>query len=348
MNKPEFSIDDIFGDSLNLKLDDTDNKESLDIKEHTEDDKSKLVKVTEDGIIILDEELMNKIKKKNLSASMVSSFFQCPADWVMDSFILPLIDHEEPIYFVRGKIFHDTMEAFFKLPKNQRNPSTLSQTAMRIIESKYKESLEDIETMNWMKTALQGYLEGGFPYADVDVAQIVKSSWKGPELGVEIFVRGKLGDTERDVVGFIDRVDELSDGTLQVVDYKSGGKISPFDPCEPISTSNDFGYWRQQLSYAMLLEQSGHKVSKAILEFPIAKGTVTVDVNNEDLKNQVKKDYEAVDKALSKCIEDNLFPFHGHFFCKWCGILSPNHSPSRYGKLNISYEDLSQYVQHLQ
>ena len=68
----EFTLDDIFGDSLNLTLDEENKDEGKkEIKETP-----KLVKVTEKGIVILDQDLMNDIKKKNLSASMVSSFFQ--------------------------------------------------------------------------------------------------------------------------------------------------------------------------------------------------------------------------------------------------------------------------------
>lgn len=340
----EFTLDDIFRDSLNLTLDE---ESPVEVDEVQEDRISKLVKVHEDGIEILDEDLMKKVKRKNLSASMVSSFFQCPADWLMDAFLLPKMDYEEPVHFVRGNIFHDTMEEFFTLDKEQRSPQSLSQLAMKVIKEKYKESLTDRETMAWVKQALQGYLEAGFEYKNIDVAQIVKNKNKGPELGVEIFVKGKLGNTQREVVGYVDRVDQLADGSLRVVDYKSGKKIHPFDPDAVISDNNSFGYWRQQLAYTMLLEKDGHNVSGAKLEFPIAKGEVVVDVNNEKLRKQVEKDFEAVDAALTKCIEENFFPFNGHFFCKWCGMLSPNHTPSRYGKLNVSIADINQYVELL-
>lgn len=345
-NNVEFTIDEIFGDSLTLKLDDEEEiKEEVEVTQESKSDK--LVKVTKEGIVILDDKLMEDVKRKNLSASMVSSFAQCPADWLMDSFILPKVDHEEPIHFVRGHIFHDTMEEFFSLDKEHRSPKVLSQIAMKVIKDKYPTSLNDLETMNWVKEALQGYLETGFEYKNVDVAQISKKKGWNPEPGLEIFVRGRIGNTTRDVVGFIDRVDRTKDGKLRVVDYKSGKKIYPFDPNKTISDNNNFGYWRQQLAYTMLLEQDGHEVSGAVLEFPIAKGEVVVDVENDKLREQVEKDFENVDRALNECIENNLFPFHGHFFCKWCGMLSPDHTASRYGKLNVSSEEVSQYVEYL-
>lgn len=343
MSKVEFTIEEIFGDSLDLALED----EKVEKPVSDLDKTPKLVKVTKAGIVVIDDDLMKKVKNKNLSASMVSSFSQCPADWLMDSFILPLIDYEEPIHFVRGHIFHKAMELFFSLPKKMRNPKTLSQAAMKVVKEDYKEVLKDIETMKWIKQALQGYIEAGFEYKNVDVAQIAKLKTGEPELGVELFVRGKLGNTTRTVVGFIDRIDQLPDGKIQIVDYKTGKKIYPFDPNQEVGQNNDFGYWRQQLAYTMLLEQSGHKVGGAKLEFPIAKGTVTVDVTNSKLRKQVEKDFEAVDKALDKCIEENLFPFQGHFFCKWCGMLSTDYPLPKFGSLNVSWEDVNQYVEHL-
>ena len=91
MNKKDeiftgFTLDDIFKDSLNLKIE---GEEKLAEEEVSEDSKQKLVKVHNEGIEILDDELLNKISNKNLSASMVSSFLECPADWLMNSFILP-------------------------------------------------------------------------------------------------------------------------------------------------------------------------------------------------------------------------------------------------------------------
>lgn len=341
MNKVEFTLDEIFGDSLNLTLD----EEQFPVEEEVADKKPRLVKVLKNGITILDEKLMNDVKKKNLSASMVSSFFQCPADWLMDSFILPKIDHEEPVHFVRGHIFHETMEKFFSFPKKERTPKLLSQTAMHVIKTKYKETLTDKETMLWVKEALQGYLATGFNYTNVDIAQIVRDPEKGPEPGIELFVKGKLGNTKRNVVGFVDRIDQLPNGSLQIVDYKTGKKINAFDPQKPIDSNNDFGYWRQQLAYTMLLEQEGHYIGGAKLEFPIARGEVVVDVNNEYLRKRVEEDFEAVDAALTKCIEENFFPFQGHFFCKWCGMLSPDYPLPKYGKLNVSWEDVAQYVE---
>lgn len=343
-NKPEFTIEEIFGDSLNLKLEKEFNlnpEEQLEVKE-----KPKLIKVTKDGIMILSDELLDAIKKKNLSPSLVSSFNQCPADWLLEAFIMPKMNVAEPIHFARGNAFHSTMELFFSLPKEQRNEKTLAQAAGKTFKEKYPQLLKDKETIEWMKVAMNGYLTSGFNYSDVEIATIEHEGKQ--KNGIEIFVKGKIGETKRDFLGFVDRVDRLPNGALQIVDYKTGKKIAPFDATLPVDNeTNDFAYWRQQLAYTMILEQQGHYVAGAKLEFPIAQGEVVVDVKNEHLRKQVQLDIEQVDRDLDKYIEERFFPFKGHKYCKWCGTLSPNFKAPTYGGLGLSWEQINEYLELL-
>lgn len=339
--KAEFTIDEIFKDSLNLTLD----EEEKQIIEEQKEEIKKMLKVTENGLIIQSEELLQALNKKNLSASLVSSLRQCPADWFLNTFILPKLRHTEPIYFTRGSAFHSAMEEFFKLPKEKRTKKALSAITYEVMKKDYPSLVEDKESMAWMKNALIGYLEGGFNYENVDLAQIEKDGVVKP--GIELFVKGKIGDTKRPFVGFVDRLDQLPNGSLQIVDYKTGGKISPFDPSKPINDSNSFDYWRQQLAYTMVLESQGHYIGGAKLEFPVAKGQVIVDVRNEHLRQQVEKDFEAADKLIDKMVQEKFVPFHGHFFCKWCGILSPKFPSPRFGGLDLSWEEINQYLELL-
>lgn len=57
--KVEFTIDDIFGDSLNLKLDDEE-----EIVQAKEIENNKLIKIVENGVKILDKDLFEKVKKR--------------------------------------------------------------------------------------------------------------------------------------------------------------------------------------------------------------------------------------------------------------------------------------------
>lgn len=308
-------------------------------------EKNKQVRVTKDGIKIIDEELMKKVKAKNLSASMTSSFFQCPADWLMDSFILSQIEHEEPVYFKRGHIFHEMMEEFYAIPKAERNRDKLILILKTILVEKYPQVIKgDKESMLWVREAIDGYEKLVPDYMDRDVAYIpAKKGSEDKVLGLEKFVRGKLGNTKREIVGLVDFIEDMGDGKFAIRDYKTGKRINDFDADKPISDKNDFGYARQQLLYTMLLEQEGIEVSEASLEFPIAGGIVMVDVFNEKLRAQVIEDMERLDEALDKCIEENLFPFHGHFWCAWCAALHPSFKSRK--KLAVNRRELVELVE---
>lgn len=305
----------------------------------TKKDLRKLIKVTDKGVSIIDDELMESLKKKNLSPSMVSSFFNCPADWLIDSFVLREIEHEEAPHFERGHIFHETMEKFLALPPESRTNKQLSMCATETIKKNYAHVLTNTETLAWVKNALQGYLKLDLNPMDDKVSMIVKNKEKNPDLieqGIELFVMGKLGNVKRNIVGYVDLVLDGENGHV-IRDWKTGKKIHPFDPAKPISDSNDFGYWRQQLTYTMLMEKMGFKVEDAELIFPIAGGVVKIDVNNQSLRERVIKDYEMTEELLDKCIEDNLFPFKGHHFCTWCGTLHPSfRAPRQKPKVNKS------------
>ena len=87
--------------------------------------------------------------------------------------------------------------------------------------------------------------------------------------GIELFVQGKIGNTNHNTFGFIDKIIEGETGLI-ILDWKTGAQIHNFDPTKKPSADNPFGYWRQQTAYAMLLEQYGLKVEIYRFNFPNA------------------------------------------------------------------------------
>ena len=308
--------------------------------------KEKLIEIIPGkGITIINEGLMNELKKKKLSASMVGSFLTCPADWLMDTFILRKIEHEEPIHLSRGTLFHSVMEKFFAIDKGKRTTQELSKICNEIFKSEEYSYLDtDLETKKWLFDAVKKYLHMGFDYNNEEIA-IIKNNRKQVK-GLECFVGGRIGNVTRDIVGFVDKVVTDDNGqSIIVEDWKTGKKIHPFDPDKEISQNNSFDYWRQQTLYAMLLEQSGNKIKSARLIFPVAEGVVNVDCNNPKIREQVIKDMELVDSQLTKCIENNLFPFQAGIFCSWCGALNPNHR-GRKQPLQVNKNQLYELIQY--
>lgn len=283
------------------------------------------IKVTNDGVYILDSNMKKEINKTNLSPSMIDSFLQSPADWVLDKYIDPLVTKGEQLHLIRGKWYHSIMENFFALPEEERTKQNLIQCANTVTKNseEYKNLTDNDENRLWLKTALKGYVNTWLPNANKEkVAQLFLMG--EVKQGLELFVLGKIGNSNRQCLGFIDKIIEGENGLI-VQDWKTGKHITDFDPTKPISENNPFGYWRQQTFYAMLLEQYGAKVEKASLLFPCAEipQEVVIDHQSEKVRQQVIDDVEEVSRTFDECIQNNyFFPFKAGKYNKWSSWLA--------------------------
>ena len=307
----------------------------------------KLVLIREDGVEILSDELYKKVERGNLSASMVNSLLACPADWILDKYILNQIEHEEQPQLERGTLFHSCMESFFTIPAGQRTSQMLGTIAQEETALNHPHLMNDEESKSWLKNAIMGYLSMGFDFNEEVIPQI---DWKGKkQYGLELFVDGKIGNTKRKVVGYIDKlVQKETDGKklLFIEDWKTGKTVHPFDPDKAISDSNSFDYWRQQTLYSMLMEQEGVDVAGASLIFPVAKKIVTVDKDRHDVRERVIEDLERVDQKLDKCLSDNFFPFTPALYCTWCHLFYSGRKKGRPRFPKINQNELNLIVDY--
>ena len=77
----------------------------------------KKIKVTKEGVYLLDPEYRKKFNKLTLSPSTINAWLSSPADFVLNKFILDEVSEREAPHFTRGKWFHSTMEEFYKAGK---------------------------------------------------------------------------------------------------------------------------------------------------------------------------------------------------------------------------------------
>lgn len=311
------------------------------------EERKKLIRIKDKGIEIIDEDLMNKIKNGNLSASMASSFLACPADWLLDKYILKELEHSEPIHLNRGTLFHSIMEAFFAVPNEYRTPQVLGTITQEVTNHDFPEFMSDSATKEWVKNAVMGYLSMGFDFQDEIIPTVHVDNKE--QYGLEIFVKDTIGECTRPTVGFVDKLVEYEkDGKmiLAVQDWKTGKKIHPYNPNKPIGPNNDFGYWRQQTLYAMLLENEGIFPDEAQLIFPVARGIVDVDFKSEVIRKQVIDDMEKVDRLLTRCIDENMFPFTPAQWCKWCHLLYKGKKKGRAMFPDINQNELNLIVEY--
>lgn len=286
----------------------------------------KKIKIKDNGVYVIDAEIQRELDKQKLSPSMISGWLASPGDWVINKFIAPLVQEQNPIYQIRGNWFHSIMEEFFKRPQDERTLENLKETTKVVSQrEEYKDLLKDKENKEWINRALRVYRDNWLENAKKEkIAQIFYQGKK--QEGLELFINGKIGKTTRMCLGFIDRLVEGETGLI-VQDWKTGKTISDFNPKKKISDSNPFDYWRQQIFYTLLLEQNNIVVESASLIFPCTEPPtiIEIDQSNQKYRQQVVDDCEQVDTELTQAIESGyFFPFKAGKYNGWakyfCGL----------------------------
>lgn len=277
-----------------------------------------VLKLDNEGVHIIDHSISELLEKKQLSPSMITGLENCPAKWVADSFVLRDImkpDADSPA--LRGSYFHEVMEEFFKLPPEERSKENLKGLMNQFIKDpEFKILATSKDSMAWIKTAFANYYKMGAQPEKVRIATI-EVDGKERE-GLEIFVRGNIGGTERDILGLVDRVVERQDGDGYLIeDYKTG-KVYRWKN----HTKSDDGLaeQRQQIIYTILMRKMGINVNSARLVYPVYKEIVPVELENKELVQRVISDVKEADENLKIMEENNTFEFNPTFLCSWCSL----------------------------
>lgn len=267
---------------------------------------NKKVKVTKEGVYLLDKKDIQSFNRLTLSPSTVDSWLQSPADFVLDKYIKPQLIEQEEVHFTRGKWFHSVMESFFHLEKAERTVYNLKKLAIENLKNPdYITLAKDPESQEWIKEILKLYTRDFLKMGQEENVAILPIQGK-PTEGLELMVSGKLAPTKRRCFGFIDKVVEGEKGLI-VQDWKTGRHVDDYNPNKRISTNNSFGYWRQQTMYSMLLENEGANVEGACLIFPLANTIVNVNQNDPKVREQVIADLLQVDSEMTQAVENGYF-----------------------------------------
>lgn len=299
----------------------------------------KLFTMDDEGAHIASDEVTAKLKKKNLSPSLVTGLEGCAARWVVETFARDQLPQDQDSPATRGSLFHKVMEEVFAEKPLDRTHDLVKAKVKEVLEDKEFEHFKtNREAIAWLRDAINSYYKMGGNPQTVTVARVPTK--KGTQPGLEIFVRGKIGETKRDVLGFVDRVIEhpKKPGEMVVEDWKTGKKAKQWNG--DIESEEGMAEQRQQVIYSMLLEERGVVVSTARLIYPVAETVVKVDPKNQDLRDKVTRDLEEADKKLQHYEETNTFEYKPSFLCSWCPLVKacPKANVKMVGKLKTAYE----------
>jgi len=136
------------------------------------------------------------------------------------------------------------------------------------------------------------------------------------------------------VRGSIDRIDELADGTLRIVDYKTGKYYKP----DPRYQDN---YGPQLVIYALAAEQKfGRKVTIAVDYFVGAKETHEVSIT-EEAKSEIHALAQSAWKRLGEVRESQTAYFVPSGLCPWCPLVKICPAANEYAKNRANDKVLS-------
>lgn len=271
------------------------------------------------GLHVADPTIAEELERKQLSPSLITGLQGCPASWFVGSFVLPKFIKTDMTAAERGSAFHWVMEEFFKLPPEERTKPKIKTLIDRaFVEERFSTFFEGHpEQKKWLVDAIKSYYAMGADPQRVQIAEFERNGQT--ETGIEIYVRGKIGDAERQTLGMVDRVrvSEKRPDAVVIEDYKTGAKAKHWNP--KTKSTEGLAEQRQQLIYTMLMENEGVKVAGASLIYPVAQEVVKVRVNDEALRKRVISDVEQTDRDLTTMISENAFEYNPNF-CAWCPL----------------------------
>ncbi|MCK5416589.1 UvrD-helicase domain-containing protein [Candidatus Parcubacteria bacterium] len=279
---------------------------------------------------------------KMYSFSQLEAYSNCPQQYKY-SFILK-IPAEDKVNFIFGRVMHNTMKDFFDMTidgdvfqrslfSNKQNNAVIASATRQSHDSSTnngiathspageaamtgiaddgskpsRKDLLDIYKRRWVdngyedKKQRQEYLEKGKKILTEFYEKLEKATWPNvvfTEKGFNVKIGGYT------LRGSIDRIDKLPDGTVEIVDYKTG------NPKEKLDVKNK----RQLILYKIAVEQTlGLKVSTLSFYYLENNSIISFEAKDAEVEKLEIQIIEQIEE-IKKC----NFTAKPGFLCDYC------------------------------
>lgn len=247
------------------------------------------------------DEIGGVLLEKEYSPSALNVFFNCPRDFFISN-ILGISETEEDNPFEilsaaqLGTLAHSLME---QLANSNLSAEDFHQMASEWFDKTIKQNTPLIAEN--VKSLKEEFLEM------IDIAYEMDPHLKVVLEEEDVHCTHKTGVK---IHGLPDRVEQLEDGSVVIVDFKTGRKLS--------HEKDDIDSCLQIVIYAYLVEQAGYKVSHGVFRY-IRLGEEVECKYDEEMKQALNEKLEFFKESMES----------GNFFipdsdeeerCKYCGL----------------------------
>lgn len=244
------------------------------------------------------------------SHSALETYETCPRKYKF-SYRDHLVPEEEGIEAFLGSCFHEAMEKLYReLPFRTMSLEELKVYYQDTWQKNFKEQKEKLKITEPGRT-VEDYFRLGLKFLE-DYYRHYYPFNQNRILGLEEKLEIDLfGDGRYRLIGFADRIDQTTDGVIEIHDYKTGSKLPPQEAAE---TDRQLALYqlgiKQKWPWAEKFKLIWHHVA-----FDLEISSTRTPEQLEELKRRIA---ELIDRIEA----DREFEPREGALCDWCGYWS--------------------------
>jgi putative RecB family exonuclease len=242
------------------------------------------------------------------SHSRLKTFENCRRKFAFQYIEKPDIVKRDSIEAFMGSCVHDALEELYKSVQMERTPKW----------EQLRDAYENIWAKNWYdeilivrkqfsaedyqnvgRRCLQDYFVKNYPFADGKVLALEEKIWVDLD-----------GTGTYKLQGFIDRLNEQDDGTIEIHDYKTSSRIP---------SQEEVNRERQLALYQIGIEERWPDVKAVRLVWHYMRaGRVMVSQRSRDSLDELRAETIRLIDTIEETKALNVFPPHESMLCEWC------------------------------
>lgn len=248
---------------------------------------------------------------QGLSVSALNNYLKCPWEYFFNNLVrVPQAQNKHMLY---GTAVHNALKDFFDVYKvgDKVSKKLLIGLFEKYLKEEPLDKMDYEESLAKGKRALGGWFEA------------YKNNWN-KDILTEFAIRGIVLSPELMINGKLDKIELLSGGRVQVVDYKTG-KPKTRNEIEGKTKNSNGDYKRQLVFYKLLLDNYGggkYQMEFGMIDFiePDEKGRYKKEVF-EITDSDVKTLREQIDQVADDILNLKFWnTYCGERACEFCRL----------------------------